>query len=52
MVGIVIGLEFVLDRTEASKPLVYLGMAVSIAVPAALGLAEIRRERRDGMKRV
>ena len=52
MVGIVIALEFVLDRTEASKPLVYLGMTVSIAVPAALGLAEIRRERRGGMKRV
>ncbi len=46
MVGIVIGLEFVLDRTEANKLLVYIGMAVSIAIPACIGVAEIRKERR------
>ena len=38
MVGIVIGLEFALDRTTWNKLMLYFAMAVSVAVPAGLGM--------------
>lgn len=46
MVGIVIGLEFVLDRTEFSRVLTYCAMILTVAVPVGIGLAEIHLERR------
>lgn len=38
MVGIVIGLEFALDRTAWNKILIYILMIITVSVPAALGL--------------
>ena len=38
MVGIIIGLEFALDRTTWNKPLIYAAMILTVSVPAALGL--------------
>ena len=38
MVGLVIGLEFALDRTTWNKILIYVGMIASVAVPAGFGL--------------
>lgn len=46
MVGIVIGLEFVLDRTRTNPVLVYCGMILTVAVPTVIGLLEIRTERK------
>ena len=46
MVGIVIGLEFALDRTQVHPVLVYCGMILAIGIPTALGLLEIRTERK------
>ena len=37
-VGIVIGLEFALDRTTWNKILIYIGMIISVGIPAGLGL--------------
>ena len=38
MVGIVLGLEFALDRTTWNKILLYTCMIITVAAPAALGL--------------
>ena len=38
MVGAVIGLEFALDRTMWNKLLIYTGMVIAVAIPAALGM--------------
>ena len=46
MVGIVIGLEFALDRTRTNPVLVYCGMVLDVGIPAAIGLLEIRTERK------
>jgi hypothetical protein len=46
MVGIVIGLEFALDRTRTNPVLVYCGMVLAVGIPAAIGLLEIRTERK------
>ena len=42
MVGIVIGLEFALDRTTWNKILIYAAMIVTVAIPATLGLKLLR----------
>ena len=38
MVGIVLGIEFALDRTVWNKMLLYAIMILTVAVPAVLGL--------------
>ena len=38
MVGIVLGLEFALDRTTWNKILLYMVMILTVAVPAVMGL--------------
>ena len=48
-VGIVIGLEFALDRTTWNKILIYIGMIVTVGIPAGLGLKLLSiREGTDG----
>ena len=42
MVGIVIGLEFALDRTTWNKLLIYALMILTVSIPAALGFRLIR----------
>ena len=44
MVLAVIGLEFALDRTTWNKLLIYAGMIISVAVPAALGLRLLNKK--------
>ena len=46
MVGILIGLEFALDRTTWNKVLIYAGMILTVAVPAALGLKLLNSEKK------
>lgn len=43
-VGIVLGLEFALDRTTWNKMLLYAVMIVTVAVPAGMGLRLIRND--------
>ena len=38
MVGIIVGLEFALDRTTWNKILIYVLMIITVAIPAGLGL--------------
>ena len=45
MVGIVIGLEFALDRTIWNKILIYCGMIIAVAVPAALGMILLSKQK-------
>ena len=44
MVGILVGLEFALDRTTWNKILIYAGMIVTVAVPAALGMIMLKQK--------
>ena len=43
MIGIVLGLEFALDRTNWNKILLYAAMIATVAVPAVLGLRLLGR---------
>ena len=44
MVGIVLGLEFALDRTTWNKLLLYAIMILTVAAPAAMGLRLLDKE--------
>ena len=44
MVGIVLGLEFALDRTTWNKILLYAIMILTVAVPAGMGLKLLNKE--------
>ena len=44
-VVIVIGLEFALDRTTWNKILIYLGMILTVSIPAGLGLKLLSMEK-------
>lgn len=43
MVGIIIGLEFALDRTTWNKFLIYAGMIITVGIPAALGMILLKK---------
>lgn len=43
MVGIIIGLEFALDRTTWNKFLIYAGMIITVSIPAVLGMILLRK---------
>ena len=44
MIGIVLGLEFALDRTTWNKMLLYAIMILTVAAPAVMGLRLLNRE--------
>ena len=44
MIGIVLGLEFALDRTTWNKMLLYAIMILTVAAPALMGLRLLNRE--------
>ena len=45
MVGIIIGLEFALDRTTWNKILIYLLMMITVGIPAGLGMKLLSAEK-------
>lgn len=47
MVGIVIGLEFALDRTTWNKILIYILMIITVGIPAGLGLKLLSSEKEN-----
>lgn len=47
MIGIVIGLEFALDRTTWNKFLLYAAMIIAVSVPAVLGFRLLRTEKKE-----
>ena len=47
MVGIVIGLEFALDRTTWNKVLIYVLMMITVGIPAGLGLKLLSSEKEN-----
>ena len=44
MVGLVIGLEFALDRTTWNKILIYIAMIITVGIPALLGLKLLKQQ--------
>ena len=44
MVGIVLGLEFALDRTTWNKFLLYAVMILTVATPAVMGLKLLNKD--------
>ena len=45
MVGIIVGLEFALDRTTWNKILIYVLMIITVAIPAGLGLKMLKESK-------
>ena len=45
MVGIIVGLEFALDRTTWNKILIYVLMIITVAIPAGLGLKMLKERK-------
>jgi len=45
MTGIIIGLEFALDRTMWNKILVYCAMIITVSIPAGLGMKLLSQEK-------
>ena len=51
MTGIIIGLEFALDRTTWNKILIYILMIFTVSIPATLGLFMLKNAKKEIMQR-